>query len=52
MVMIGTPMAARISFMSGTCSLNSSGIGFLVPLYSAYILWRKVGSFKSKATAR
>ena len=35
--------------MTGTCSRNSSGIGFLVPLYASYILWRNVGVFTSNA---
>ena len=31
------PMAVSISFIRGTCSLNSVGMGFLVPLYAAYL---------------
>ena len=35
-----------------SCSRNSCGIGFLVPLYGSYILWRNVGAWRSNATAR
>ena len=46
------PIAASISFIRGTCSFSSSAIGFLVPLYSGYIVWRNVGSCTSKATVK
>ena len=50
-VSIGIFMDESTSFISGTCSLSSSGIDFLVPLYSAYALCLNVGADKSKATA-
>ena len=39
-----TPMDVSTSRIRGTCSRSSDGIGYLVPLYASYILWRNVGS--------
>ena len=36
------PIVCRICFSGCNCERNSSGIGFLVPLYSAYKEWRNV----------
>ena len=47
-----TRMALSNSRIIGTCCFNSGAMGFLVPLYWAYCLWRKVGADKSKATMK
>ena len=35
--MIVIPIARNTSFITGTCSRSSSGMGFRVPLYASYI---------------
>ena len=45
------PMARSMSLIKGICAARSSGIPWRFALYSADFLWRKVGAFRSNATA-